>query len=247
MSSSPNASLERLGQAAAVAQADVRVFRSSGDRGLCEKLVEGHKAVLAAYGIRNLTTFNTDWIGREDVLVIAAIDKEERILGGARMQKITELDDMPLYQAIGSQDSDLAGVLTPYLEEGAWELGGLWNSMELAGMGVEAGFLIQAALAAMPLVDARHMFALTSPVTRRMQAAMGFETQGGVGHDGFFIYPTPRLKASIARFTYPEQLALVREDVRSLLKGVWEDPMAYAHEVRGPKGQMFIRFRLEFA
>jgi hypothetical protein len=119
--------------------------------------------------------------------------------------------------------------------------------MELAGMGVEATFLIQAAMAAMPLADARHMFALTSPVTRRMQAALGFETQGGVGNDGFFIYPTPTLKASIARFTFPEQLALATPEVRGFLKGIWEDPMAFAHEMGGPKGEMLVRFRLEFA
>jgi hypothetical protein len=247
MSSSLNASLEKLQKASPVAQAEIRVFRSATDEQLCQDLVEGHRAVLSAYGIKELATFNRDWIGREDVLVIAALGADQRVLGGARMQHLKSLADMPMFRAIGEQDPDLATVLQPYLDEGAWELGGLWNSMELAGMGVEATFLIQAALAAMPLTDARHLFALTSPVTRRMQAALGFETQGGVGDNGFFVYPTPKLKASIARFTFPEQLVLARKEVHTFLNGIWEDPMAFAHEVGGPKGQMFVRFRLEFA
>jgi len=247
MSSSLNASLERLQKAERVAQAEIRVFRSGKDEALCHALVDGHRAVLAAYGIKRLTTFNRDWIGREDVLVIAALGDDGRILGGARLQHLHTLDDTPLYRAVGDQDPDLAEVLRPYMEEGAWELGGLWNSMELAGMGVEASYLVRAALAAMPLADARHLFALTSPVTRRMQAALGFETQGGIGDNGFFVYPTPTLKASIARFTFPEQLAMATPEVRNFLKGIWEDPMAYAHEMGGPKGNMAVMFRLEFA
>jgi hypothetical protein len=247
MSSSLNASLERLQKAERVAQAEVRVFRSNEHPGLCHEMVDGHRAVLMAYGIKNLTTFNRDWIGRSDVLAILAQGADGRILGGARMQRIHDLSDMPLFRAVSEQDPELARVLQPYIDEGAWELGGLWNSMELAGMGVEATFLIQAAMAAMPLSDARHMFALTSPVTRRMQTALGFETQGGVGDDGFFIYPTPTLKASIARFTFPEQLTLATAEVREFLKGIWEDPMTFAHEMGGPKGEMLVRFRLEFA
>jgi hypothetical protein len=117
--------------------------------------------------------------------------------------------------------------------------------MELAGMGVEATYLVRAAMAAMPLVSARHLFALTSPVTRRMQAALGFGTESEVGDGGFFTYPTDRLRATIARFTFPENLEDATPEVRAQLREVWADPTGYEQAVDGPKGALRIRFELE--
>ena len=55
-------------------------------------------------------------------------------------------------KAIGGQDPQLGGHMERYVEEGAFELGGMWNSIEMAGMGVEATFLIQAAMATLTMV-----------------------------------------------------------------------------------------------
>ena len=132
-----------------------------------------------------------------------------------------------------------------YVEEGAFELGGMWNSIEMAGMGVEATFMIQAAMATLTMVGGRHLFALTSPVTRRMQKPLAFFTEKGIGDDGYFTYPTPKLRATIARYTFPEQLEDVQPDVRALLEGIWQDPEGMVHQVHGPKGELNLKFRLE--
>ncbi|MGA0435832.1 MAG: hypothetical protein ACO3MV_09195, partial [Flavobacteriales bacterium] len=95
------------------------------------------------------------------------------------------------------------------------------------------------------MVGGRHLFALTSPVTRRMQAPLAFYTEEGIGDDGFFTYPTPRLRATIARYTFPENLDAVTPSVRSLLEGIWQDPEDMVHKVHGPKGELNLKFRLE--
>jgi hypothetical protein len=252
MSSSLNPSIDRARQAERIAQAEVRVFRADQYPERCHALVDGHQAVLAAYGIQKLATFNRDWIGNPNVLVVAAIANEsgvdgldERILGGARMHLAESVESMPLIQAIGNQDPNLASFMAPFVEEGAYELGGMWNSIELAGMGVEATFLIKAAMATLTMVSGRHLFALTSPVTRRMQAPLGFLTAEGIGNDGYFTYPTPKLRATIARYTFPEHLEIAHKDVKEMLEGIWQDPEGMVHRVQGPKGELKLQFKIE--
>ncbi len=252
MSSSLNPSIDRVSQAERIAQAEVLVFRADQYPERCHALVDGHQAVLIAYGIQKLATFNRDWIGNPNVLVIAAVTKgsgvdgkEERILGGARMHLAESVESMPLIQAIGNQDPGLEAFMMPFVEEGAYELGGMWNSIELAGMGVEATFLIKAAMAALTMVSGRHLFALTSPVTRRMQAPLGFLTEEGIGNEGFFTYPTPKLRATIARYTFPEHLEMANKDVKQMLEGIWQDPEGLVHRVQGPKGELKLKFKIE--
>ena len=247
-----NPSIDRAAQAKRIEEAEVRVFRANTHEALCHELVDGHQAVLQAYGIKKLTTFNRDWIGNPNVIVIAAIGKGagvdgrvQRVLGGARMHGASTVDELPMMSAIGPQDERLKDHMSGYVAEGAFELGGMWNSIELAGMGVEATFLIQAAMATLTMVGGRHLFALTSPVTRRMQAPLAFYTEEGIGDDGFFTYPTPRLRATIARYTFPENLDAVTPSVRSLLEGIWQDPEDMVHKVHGPKGELNLKFRLE--
>ena len=252
MSSSLNPSIDRVRNAERIGEAEVRVFRADQYLDCCHDLVDGHQAVLQAYGIKKLTTFNREWIGDPDVIVIAAVakgigvdGKTERVLGGARMHGVRDVEDMPLIKAIGNQDENLARHMQAYADEGAYELGGMWNSIELAGMGVEATFLIQAAMATLTMVGGRHLFALTSPVTRRMQAPFAFFTEEGIGQDGYFTYPTEKLRATIARYTFPENIDAVQSQVRELLENIWQDPERASFNVRGPKGDLKLKFRIE--
>ena len=245
MSSSPNPSLERIRQADRVGAARVLVYPADRFEQRSHELVDGHRAVLAAYGIKELKTFSRDWIGNPEVLVIAALSTtSDKVLGGARLYRANTAEDLPLFQAVRDQDPHLAGFLAPFIAEGAYEIGGLWNSLELACMGVEALFLVQAAIAALPMLNARHLFALTSPVTRRMQGAIGFHIEEGVGDGGYFVYPTPRLRANLARFTFPDHVASAAEPVRNLLEELWQDPTGHVHTVSGPKGELKLAFEM---
>ncbi|MDA9756527.1 hypothetical protein N9V29_06130, partial [Flavobacteriales bacterium] len=167
MSTSPTRpSVKRLRQATQVDEAIVMVSRASHDPRLCEKLLKGHKRVLEAYGIKNLSSFRTDWFRRDDVLVIAVLTPDgERVLAGARLQPGLVVNDFPLHQAVGHMDPKVGAFLEDIIPEKAYELNALWNSIELAGMGLGSEFLIQVSMAALPLLEAKHLVALTSPVT----------------------------------------------------------------------------------
>ena len=115
----------------------LKILRASEDVVLCQAMVEGHKRVLHAYGIKNISSFNTDWFGRDDVILIVAMSADgNKILAGTRLQSGDNPEDFPLYQAVGHMDEGLKPWLSNLVKDGTMELNGMWNSIELAGMGL---------------------------------------------------------------------------------------------------------------
>ena len=248
MSSSPTRpSVERLRQATQVDEAIVMVSRASHDPRLCKKLLNGHKRVLEAYGIKNLSSFRTDWFRRDDVLVIAVLTPDgERVLAGARLQPGLVPNDFPLHQAVGHMDPKVGTFLEDIIPESAYELNALWNSIELAGMGLGSEFLVQVSMAALPLLEAKHLVALTSPVTRRWREKHGWTLRTELGDNGYFVYPKESLRATVEHFIHPDNEAMVDSRVQDLMSSIRERPEDVTTHVQGPKGQLTIRLNLTF-
>lgn len=226
-------------------EAIVLVSRATQDQRLCKRLLQGHKRVLEAYGIKNLSSFRTDWFRRDDVILIAVLTPDgERVLAGARMQPGNVANDFPLHQAVGHLDSGVSEFLENIIPEGAYELNALWNSIELAGMGLGSEFLIEVAMAALPLLDAKHVVALTSPVTRRWRKKHGWRLRSELGNQGYFVYPTPALKASIEHYVHPDYQVDAQADVQELMASIRRRPEDVTTYVEGPKGQLKIRLNL---
>lgn len=246
MSSSPTRpSVDRLRKATSVDEAIVLVSRATQDQRLCKRLLQGHKRVLEAYGIKNLSSFRTDWFRRDDVLVIAVMTPDgERVLAGARMQPGLVANDFPLHQAVGHMDPKVGSFLEEIIPEGAYELNALWNSIELAGMGLGSEFLIEVAMAALPLLDAKHVVALTSPVTRRWREKHGWRLRSDLGDEGYFVYPTPSLRASVEHYVHPDYQPQVDVEIRDLMASIRRRPEDVTTYVEGPKGQLKIRLNL---
>jgi hypothetical protein len=246
MSSSPTRpNVDRLRRATSVDEAIVLVSRATQDERLCKRLLQGHKRVLEAYGIKNLSSFRTDWFRRDDVIVIAVMTPDgERVLAGARMQPGNVANDFPLHQAVGHMDPKVGEFLESILPEGAYELNALWNSIELAGMGLGSEFLIEVAMAALPLLDAKHVVALTSPVTRRWREKHGWRLREDLGEGGYFVYPKPSLRASVEHYVHPDYQANVDVEVRDLMASIRRRPEDVTTVVEGPKGQLKIRLNL---
>ena len=82
-------------------------------------------------------------------------------------------------------------------EEGTGEFCGLWNSLEVAGYGIGAIYLIRASVAIIAQLNVKTMFALCSPYTARIASNYGFEKYPEVGDDGTFYYPKIDLLATV--------------------------------------------------
>ena len=110
------------------------------------------------------------------------------------------------------------------IPEGAYEMNALWNSIELAGMGMGSEFLIQVAMAAMPLIEAKHLVALTSPVTRRWREKHGWHLCSELGDEGYFVYPKDTLKATVEHYVHPDYEAHVAPEVLDLMTSIRRRP-----------------------
>ena len=223
----------------------LKILRASEDVVLCQAMVEGHKRVLHAYGIKNISSFNTDWIGRDDVILIVAMSTDgNKILAGTRLQSGDKPDDLRLYQAVGHMDEGLKPWLATLLKDGTMELNGMWNSIELAGMGLGVEWMVQSAMASMSILDLRNILALTSPVTRKMRDKMGWSIKDQFGDDGYFKYPNDKLLASIEQFIFPDDLPKSQKEVRVFLDELWADPTGYVMNIKGPKGKLKVSFNI---
>lgn len=238
-------SVERLRRAEEVQEVIVLVSRANQDERLCHKLLEGHKRVLEAYGIKNLSSFRTDWFRRDDVIVIAAMTPDgERVMAGARLQPGAVANDFPLHQAVGHMDSKVGDFLEDIIPEGVVELNALWNSIELAGMGMGSEFLIQVGMAALPMIGVKHLVALTSPVTRRWREKHGWRLHEEFGEEGYFVYPKPSLRASVEHYIHPDFEADVAPEVLALMSSVRQRPEGVTTHLHGRKGELRIRLNL---
>ena len=223
----------------------LKILRASEDVVLCQAMVEGHKRVLHAYGIKNISSFNTDWFGRDDVILIVAMSADgNKMLAGTRLQSGDNPEDFPLYQAVGHMDEGLKPWLSNLLKDGTMELNGMWNSIELAGMGLGVEWMVQSAMASMSILDLRNILALTSPVTRKMRDKMGWSIQDQFGDDGYFKYPNDKLLASIEQFIFPDDLPKSQKDVRVFLDELWADPTGYVMNIKGSKGRLKVCFNI---
>ena len=175
----------------------IRAFRATDDLGTCLKFIEGHRRVLSIYGIENITT-NTDiWIHNPAifVVVVESLDRE-KLYGGARVQAANGITPLPIEEATSDMDNKIHGVVKKYAQCGTGELSGLWNSKEVAGLGIGSLFPTRCGGVVSEQIGLTSMFSLCSPTTVRFNKWLGSELLTEVGNEGTFYYPKLDLLAS---------------------------------------------------
>ena len=86
-------------------------------------------------------------------------------------------------------DGSVPRHIRKYAPQGTGELCGLWNSMEVAGLGIGAVYLIRCAIAICPAIGIGTLWALCSPFTTRIARNYSFIKYTDVGDEGKFYYP----------------------------------------------------------
>lgn len=177
----------------------IRVFRATDEPETCEKFIEGHIRVLKAFNITMITSAKAEWTADPDTYVLVAEDTETgKVLGGARVQVAGGKYLLPIETAVGKIDKSIYSVIKEYSKEGTGELCGLWNSREIAGMGIGSTFLIRTAVCIALQLNLKTLFALCAPYIVEIATKTGFHIATFLGNNGEFYYPKEGLIATAA-------------------------------------------------
>lgn len=190
----------------------LRAFRAIDDPRTCERFIQGHEHVLAAIGVKKVTSSKNDWMYNPAafVLIVESLDGEN-VYGGARIHVAGGSQPLPIEEATGKMDPKIFDLVWDYAQEGTGEGCGLWNSREIAGYGIGSIFLTRAAIAIAPQIGIKSLFALCAPYTINLTKSVGYRLESSVGNNGTFYYPKLDLLATTMILDDVDNLSLADE------------------------------------
>ena len=175
----------------------IRAFRATDDPETCQKFIEGHRKVLENHGITKVTSSSDAWAESRAVFVVVVESSDgSRLLGGARVHAADGITKLPIEEATGYMDPKIYDVVKHHAQTGTGELCGLWNSKEVAGLGVGSLFPSRASVVIASQIGLTTMFSLCSPATVRFNQWIGSNVLTTVGNNGTFYYPKLDLLAT---------------------------------------------------
>jgi hypothetical protein len=226
----------------------IRAFRAVDDYDSCMRFANGHKHVLASYGIKQVTSSNMSWLTNPNVYVIVVeAPDEDRILGGTRIHVASQQQPLPFVEALAVMDERIVNMVHNYSESGTGELCGLWTDRTSTGQGysillTDAG-VAEAGIALAHQLQLRSLFVLCAPWTVKMAENAGFKIEESVGDKGKFPYPKPDLLATLLVIPDNEKLDTALPTERERIYDLRKNPRQTKIEP-GPKGQLEIEYDL---
>ncbi len=215
----------------------IKAFRAPDDKDACHRFVDGHMKVLKIYGITMITSANVEWFDDRDTYVILVESEDgEKVYGGARVQVATGKYQLPIEKAVAEMDTSVHDIVRDYASRGTAEFCGLWNSREVAGLGIGSMYLGRAAVAITQQLKLTTLFGLCAPATVKNSARVGFEIATFLGNNGTFYYPKEDLIATAVIINNTEKLPTADPDERDIIMGLRETPVQHKHEL-GPKNR----------
>ena len=185
----------------------IRAFRACDDKESSKRFVEGHGRVLGAHGVEKVTSLNYDWIEWPSVFVILVESNDgEKVYGGARVHAYNGNNQLPIQEATGHMDETIHQIVHEQGRYGTGELCGLWNSVEVAGLGVGSFFATRVGVVICEQIGLSSLFALCAPYTVRWAERVGCSLLREVGDNGTFYYPKIDLLATSVLLRDTEKL-----------------------------------------
>lgn len=226
----------------------IRIYKATDNLDACKKFAQGHADVLASYGIKKVTSANTEWFNDSGVYIIMVESPSgHKIYGGARLHLKNKNFLLPIEKAVGNLDSKIFNLIDQYGENRTGELCGLWNTKGMSGTGLSVLLtrvgVAEAGIFMAQKLELESVYILCAPWTVEMVKNVGFNVEESIGKKGTFIYPRPDLLAT----------ALVVKDLKTL-KGAEDLERQNIFDLRtqpkqiksehGPKGKIEVEYDL---
>jgi len=229
------------------AEVTIKAFRAIDDFELCRKFIEGHERVLTSIGIEKITSSDYSWTQNPASYVVICMSKDgERVFGGARVHVCGGNQELPFIKGVIEMDDSVPAKVDEKKHGGTGELCGLWNSMEVAGMGIGAIYVVRATVAIISQLGINSCFALCSPQGARISMRFGFQIRRDIGNNGTFYYPKHDLLATMVCLDDASQLSFTPEGEREKIMELRENTnLQVLEESRGKTAD--IQYDLEIA
>ncbi len=227
----------------------IRAFRAPDDPATCLKFIEGHKKVLENHGIHKVTSSSDAWMHNRAVFVIVVESLDaEKLYGGARVHAADGVTPLPIEMATWTMDPKIKEYVQHYSHKGTGELCGLWNSVEVAGLGIGSLFPSRVAVVISNQIGLNSMFSLCSPVTVRFNQWIGSEVFSQVGNNGTFYYPKLDLIATAVFLEDAENLPNAHPKEREKMFFLRKNPNAVLKEKSPFKNvEVNVHYQLQIA
>jgi len=224
----------------------IRTFRAPDDQEACEKFIVGHRKLLEIFGISQITSNRQDWVDDPSTIVILVEHTETKVVyGGARVQMVSENYPLPIQTAIGRYDDRIYTLIAEdQAKGGTCEICGLWNSREVAGMGIGSYILSRVGVAIAKQLPVVSLFVLCAPITVKMGIRLGCTIETSLGNNGLFYYPKDDLVATVMRMKDINDLSLASSSEREKILSLRAQPYQEVIE-RGPKGEYPVQYDLK--
>ena len=176
----------------------IKAFRAVDEPEMCQMFIDGHERVLASIGVKKVTSAGYEWTLNPASFVVLCVNKEQtKALGGARVHVSGGNQPLPLISGVEDIDPTISSKVDEKKPDGTAELCGLWNSLEVAGMGIGAIYVVRAAVALIDQLGIKSCFALCSPQGAKISMRFGYQIREDLGNDGLFYYPKEDLVATM--------------------------------------------------
>lgn len=223
----------------------IRAFRAIDDHDACEKFMLGHRHVLENIGIKKVTSSKDEWI-TDPAVFVTIVESEDRskVYGGARINVAGGVYMLPIEEATSYLDRTIHTIVNNYALTGTGEICGLWNSREVAGMGIGSVFLTRACVAICSQICLQSLFGLAAPYTVKMAQDLGYKILKQVGNNGTFYYPKLDLIATALLLEDLYTLSMTQPVEKENILNLRTNPVQIKTEILRKK-ELTIDYRLE--
>lgn len=202
-----------------------KAFRAIDDPESCLKFIEGHRHVLEIFGITQISSAKVDWMHNPNVhVILVTIEENGKAMAGSRIHQADGVTPLPIEDAVGFMDARIHDMVKDRMAAGTGEMCGVWNSWEIAGLGIGSYFLSQVGLAVSSSIGLTTLFGLTAPATYRNAVRGGFRVITEIGINGRFYYPKEDLTATAVLTDELETLPTAVEEVRNHVHSFRKNP-----------------------
>lgn len=225
----------------------IKAFRAVDDPYNCERYIMGHERVLSSHGVEKVTSSNHEWKNNPNAYVIIVESEEgDKVLGGARVDVYSKEWGLPMIEATKDMDDNVESVVRKLGENGGTaEICGLWNSVEVAGMGIGSVYSIRCAVAILTQLNIETCWAFCSPFTARIARNYGFKIETELGNDGTFYYPKMDLLATVTVLKDIQTIETGNGYEKDIIFSLRKEPKQVSNEKSKRGQELKVDYRLK--